>query len=75
MLMYVDFCFVVVPALILTGRECACARRPGVAASMERRRRERRTLLAGAAGELAGAARLRQRQAFERMLWSQNSKR
>ncbi len=45
----------------------ACARRPGTAASVERRRRERRTLLAGAAGELAGVARLRLRQAFERM--------
>jgi hypothetical protein len=33
----------------------ACARRPGAAASVERRRRERRTLLAGAAGELARA--------------------
>ena len=31
------------------------------------RRRERRILLAGAAGELAGATRLRLRQAFERM--------
>ena len=38
----------------------ACARRPGAAASIERRRRERRTLLAGTAGELAGATRLRQ---------------
>ncbi len=38
----------------------ACARRPGAAASVERRRRERRSLLAGAAGELAGATRLRQ---------------
>ena len=38
----------------------ACARRPGAAASVERRRREHRTLLAGAAGELAGATRLRQ---------------
>jgi hypothetical protein len=37
-----------------------CARRPGAAASVERRRRERRTLLAGAAGELAGATRARQ---------------
>ncbi len=36
----------------------ACARRPGAAASVECRRRERRTLLAGAAGELAGATRL-----------------
>ena len=38
----------------------ACARKPCTAASVERRRRERRTLLAGAAGELAGATRLRQ---------------
>jgi hypothetical protein len=38
----------------------ACVRRPGAAASVERRRRERRTLLAGAAGELAGATRARQ---------------
>ncbi len=38
----------------------ACARRPGAAANVERRRREHRTLLAGAAGELAGATRLRQ---------------
>ncbi len=38
----------------------ACARRPGAAASVERRRRERRTLLAGAAGELARVTRLRQ---------------
>ena len=38
----------------------ACARRPGAAANVKRRRRERRTLLAGAAGELAGATRLRQ---------------
>jgi hypothetical protein len=38
----------------------ACARRPGAAASVERMRRERRTLLAGAAGELAGATRARQ---------------
>ena len=38
----------------------ACVRRPGAAASVERRRRERRTLLAGAAGELAGATRLQQ---------------
>ena len=38
----------------------ACVRRPGAAASVECRRRERRTLLAGAAGELAGATRLRQ---------------
>ncbi len=37
----------------------ACARRPGAAASVELRRRERRTLLAGAAGELAGATRAR----------------
>ncbi len=37
----------------------ACARRPGAAASVQRRRRERCTLLAGA-GELAGATRLRQ---------------
>jgi hypothetical protein len=33
----------------------ACVRRPGAAASVERRRRERRTLLAGAAGELRQA--------------------
>ncbi len=48
----------------------ACAKRPGAAISVERRRSERRTartLLAGAACELAGAARLRLRQAFERM--------
>ena len=38
----------------------ACASRPGVAASVEHRRRKRRTLLAGVAGELAGATRLRQ---------------
>ncbi len=38
----------------------ACARRPDAAASAERKRHERRTLLAGAAGELAGATRLRQ---------------
>ena len=38
----------------------ACARRPGAAASLKHRRRERRTLLAGAAGELAEATRLRQ---------------
>jgi hypothetical protein len=38
----------------------ACVRRPGAAASVERRRRERRTLLAGAACELAGATRARQ---------------
>ena len=31
----------------------ACARRPGAAASVERRRREHRTLLAGVAGKLA----------------------
>jgi hypothetical protein len=38
----------------------ACARRPGAATSVERRRCERRTLLAaGAAGKLAGATRLR----------------
>ena len=36
----------------------ACVRRPGVAASVERRRRERRTLLAGAVGEVAGVTRL-----------------
>jgi hypothetical protein len=49
----------------------ACVRRPGTAASVERRRREPRTLLAGAVGELAGATRLRQRQSFERVhiLW------
>ena len=41
----------------------AYARRTGAAASVERRLCERRTLLAGAAGELAGAA----SQAFERM--------
>jgi hypothetical protein len=35
----------------------ACVRRPSAAASVEQRRRERRTLLAGAAGELAGATR------------------
>jgi hypothetical protein len=47
----------------------ACARRPGAAASVERMRRERRTLLVGAAGELAGVTRLRHRpsQAFSRM--------
>ena len=38
----------------------ACARRPSAAASVDRRRRERRTLLAEAAGELAGATRARQ---------------
>ena len=38
----------------------ACAKRTGAAASVERRRRERRTLLAGAAGELAGVTRARQ---------------
>ncbi len=38
----------------------ACARRPGAAASVKRRQRERRALLAGAAGALAGATRLRQ---------------
>ncbi len=38
----------------------ACVRRPGAAASVELRRRERRTLLAGAAGELAGATRAQQ---------------
>ncbi|MFN9908439.1 MAG: hypothetical protein ACK56F_20305, partial [bacterium] len=50
----------------------ACARRPGAATSVKCRRRERRTLLEGAAGELAGATRLRQKnpaasQLFERM--------
>ncbi len=45
-----------------------------LAARVERRRRERRTLLAGAAGEQAGVTRLRLRQAFLRMLWSQNNK-
>ncbi len=44
-----DYCFVTE----------ACARRPGAAASVERRRCERRNLLAGAAGELAGATRAR----------------
>ncbi len=38
----------------------ACARRPGAAASVERRGCERRNLLAGVAGELAGATRARQ---------------
>jgi hypothetical protein len=38
----------------------ACARKPGAATRVERRRRERRTLLAGAAHELAGATRTRQ---------------
>ncbi len=38
----------------------ACARKTGAAARVERRRRERRTLLAGAAGELAEVTRLRQ---------------
>ena len=38
----------------------ACARRPSAAASVERRRHERRTLLAGVAGELARATRLQQ---------------
>ena len=38
----------------------ACARRPGAAASKERRQCERRTLLVGAAGELAGVTRARQ---------------
>jgi hypothetical protein len=37
----------------------ACVRRPGAAARVKRRRNKRRTLLAGAAGELAGATRLR----------------
>ena len=44
----------------------ACARKTGAAARVERRRCERRTLLAGAAGELAGATRAAS-QAFERM--------
>ena len=60
-----------IPSLYMVSFYCfvtkACARRPGAAASVERRRRERRTLLAGPAGELAGATRLRLRQAFERM--------
>ena len=43
----------------------ACTRRPGAAASVERRRRERRTLLAGVAGELAEATWTSQ--AFSRM--------
>jgi hypothetical protein len=38
----------------------ACARRPGATANVERRRRDSRTMLAGAAGEVAGATRLRQ---------------
>ena len=38
----------------------AGARWPGAAASVERRRRERRILCAGAAGELTGVTRLRQ---------------
>ncbi len=38
----------------------ACTRRTGAAASVERRRCEHRILLAGAAGELAGATHLRQ---------------
>ena len=37
-----------------------CAKRPGAAASVEHRRRERHALLARVAGELAGATRLRQ---------------
>ncbi len=35
----------------------ACARRPGAAASVERRQRECRMLLAAAPGELAGVSR------------------
>ena len=42
-------------------------RRPGTAARVEQMRRERHTLHAETAGELAGATRSRLRQAFERM--------
>ncbi len=45
----------------------AFAKKPGAAASVERRRREGRTLLAGVACELAGATRLAASQVFERM--------
>ena len=38
----------------------ACATRPGAAASVKRRRRERCILLAGVVGELAGVTRARQ---------------
>ena len=52
------------PEVFLVSFDCfvtkACVRRPGAAASVERRRRERHTLLAGVAGELAGATRLQQ---------------
>ncbi len=37
----------------------ACTRRPGAAASVEHRRRDRHTLLAGAAGEQTTVTRLR----------------
>ena len=53
-----------IPSLCMVSFYCfvakACARRPGAAASVKHRRRERRTLLAGAAGELARATRSRQ---------------
>ncbi len=53
-----------IASLFMVGFYCfvtkVCARRPGADTSVERRQRERRTLLAGAAGKLAGAIRLRQ---------------
>ena len=45
----------------------ACARLPGAAASVERGRRERRTLHAGAEDELVEATRLWLYQSFKRM--------
>ncbi len=52
----------------------ACAERPDAAASVERRRRERRTLLAWAAGELAGATRLGQARASSACTFSADHK-
>ncbi len=45
----------------------ACARRPGAAASVERRRRERRTLLAVPGRRASRRDKLAASQAFERM--------
>ncbi len=45
----------------------ACARRPGAAASVSRRRRERRTLLAGSGRRASRSHTLAASQAFERM--------
>ncbi len=45
----------------------ACARRPGAAASLSRRRRERRTLFAGGGWRASRSHTLAASQAFERM--------